>query len=178
MSSELAAGDKRSVIHGPVTDDDDYAEQDERSRTLGGETVKLSMMRDCESLSLSHERIARKLCPSYVRSGKWTTKSRRPRLVLGQVGLRAVLGMGVRKWVRNVAFETHAILGVGAIRKKRGGTVRYVWREARNSKDKRQKEAKLEKIKGPLSEGGSRHRKEGIAWGGRGSGWGGGRRRH
>jgi hypothetical protein len=38
------------------------------------------------------------------------------------------LGVGVRRWVRNVAFATHAILG-GARRQKRGRAVREVLRE-------------------------------------------------
>jgi hypothetical protein len=63
----------------------------------------------------------------------------RPRLVLGQLGLRAgLLGMGVRKWVRNVAFATHAILG-GARRQKRGRSVTEVGREARRSKTRGRK---------------------------------------
>ncbi len=61
--------------------------------------------------------------------------------MLGQVGLRAGLSMEVGKWVRNVAFATHAILG-RARRQKRGRVVREVGREAKSSKTKRQKETK------------------------------------
>ncbi len=46
--------------------------------------------------------------------------------------------MCVRKWLRNVAFETHAIVG-GAMRQKRGRVVREVGREARTSKTRGRK---------------------------------------
>jgi hypothetical protein len=46
--------------------------------------------------------------------------------------------MTVRKWVRNVAFATHAILG-GARRQKKGRAVREVGREARSSKTRGRK---------------------------------------
>jgi hypothetical protein len=46
--------------------------------------------------------------------------------------------MEVGKWVRNVAFATHAILG-GARRQKRGRAVREVGREARSSKTRGRK---------------------------------------
>ena len=42
-----------------------------------------------------------------------------------QVSLRAGLEMEVGKWVRNVAFETHEILG-GTRRQKRARAVREV----------------------------------------------------
>jgi hypothetical protein len=46
--------------------------------------------------------------------------------------------MQVGKWVRNVAFATHAILG-GARRQTRGRAVREVGREARSSKTRGRK---------------------------------------
>ena len=46
--------------------------------------------------------------------------------------------MCVRKWLRNVAFATHAIVG-GAMRQKRGRVVREVGREARSSKTRGRK---------------------------------------
>ena len=52
-------------------------------------------------------------------------KCRWPRLVLSQLSLRAGLEMEVGKWVRNVAFETHEILG-GTRRQKRARAVREV----------------------------------------------------
>ena len=44
----------------------------------------------------------------------------------------------MRKWVRNVAFATHAIVG-GARRQKRGRVVMELGREARSSKTRGRK---------------------------------------
>jgi hypothetical protein len=65
----------------------------ERSETSG----------DC-----SNERSARQCWPSYGGSRRWSTESRRPRLVLGQLGLRAGLGMQVGTWVTNVSSASIA----------------------------------------------------------------------
>jgi hypothetical protein len=70
--------------------------------------------------------------------------------MFGQLGLRAGLDMKVGKWVRNVAFTTHVILG-GTRRQKWAHTVMEVGQNcglkqlvyvSEKLKDKSQKETK------------------------------------
>jgi hypothetical protein len=60
-------------------------------------------------------------------------------LVLGQLGLRAGSGLAVRKWVRNVAFATHAILG-GARRQKMGRAVKKPQHQQKACRELRQQQ--------------------------------------
>jgi hypothetical protein len=97
------------------------------------------LRRDSEARNLSR-RDERQTVVAIIRQiEEMEYKEQAPRLVLGQLGLRAgLLGMRLRKWVRNVSFATHATLG-GATRHKRGRAVEEVGREARLSKTRGRK---------------------------------------
>jgi hypothetical protein len=140
MSSEPAAGDKRSALDAPDTDDDDgCAQQGEGAGAAGPKpeqvpTRNKKLRRDGEAHNLSQQqRDERKAVMTIIRHiEQMEYKEQTSRLVLGQLGLRAGLGIDVGKWVRNVAFVTHTILG-GTRRQKRTGSVREDGREARSS---------------------------------------------
>jgi hypothetical protein len=144
MSSEPAAGDKRSALDAPDTDDDDgCAEQGEgpgaagpKAEQAGTRTKKVRW--DGEACNLSR-REERKAVMAIIRQiEEMEYKEQAAKAGAWSNGLRAELGMGVRKWVRNVALATQGIVG-GARRQKRGSAVRELGRQARSSRTRGRK---------------------------------------
>jgi hypothetical protein len=144
MSSEPTEDDKRNTFDESGTDDDDgCVDQDEGDGAAGPKPVQVGtrnkkLRRDGEARNLSQQQ--REECQSVMVSIQQIEEMEyKEQVTATEVGAwssgrRAGLGMEMGKWVRNVAFATHAILG-GARRQKRDRSVR----EVRSSKTRGRK---------------------------------------